>query len=505
MVVIIGVIRSCRAEKPQSLKDGDSALPHCGHTATYQYDNVNRLTSAVATGNWTYNLSFIYTQDGSTGQYGNMTCTTNGQTSGPCPNYSFNASNNHITTSGFTYDAAGDVTADSVHTYQWDAEGRISQIVDSGISITFDAFGRRVYRSTSSAYVSYLLNPQGQLLGGTWTGGGWNAEIPFNGRILAEYSGATTGPVYFDHPNALGSEQQWTGPTGTESNAGELQFYPWGQEGPNTTNGVLFQLYASLQLYDPESDGYQTPNRYLIPRHGRWLTPDPSGEKAVKLEDPQTWNMYAYVRNNPTTLTDPSGLQQHDDGGYSSCAVLATCGEWVSDPSQMPGAAPPIDLISGAIERLVDAIAGAEPAPPPAPTAPGPPALVEYNGHTVTDANVRQALADISVYTASSTVYVTSGDRDVVPPGGARDSAHLTGQAADLHILGMTDTTADNALKSPASPIRNGFRLIQHGPHTITQGAHLHLDSRNQAGRPTGFIHEGMTPLQRGIYSHDQN
>ncbi len=45
-------------------------------------------------------------------RYGNMTCQTNGQTQGPCPNYSFSASTNRITTSGFTYDAAGDLTND---------------------------------------------------------------------------------------------------------------------------------------------------------------------------------------------------------------------------------------------------------------------------------------------------------------------------------------------------------------------------------------------------------
>ncbi|HLI35550.1 MAG TPA: hypothetical protein VKW70_10925, partial [Terriglobia bacterium] len=43
--------------------------------------------------------------------YGNMTCPTNGQTQGPCPNYAFSASTNRITTSGFTYDAGGGVNA----------------------------------------------------------------------------------------------------------------------------------------------------------------------------------------------------------------------------------------------------------------------------------------------------------------------------------------------------------------------------------------------------------
>jgi RHS repeat-associated protein len=48
-----------------------------------------------------------------------------------------------------------------------------------------------------------------------------------------------------------------------------------------------------------------TTARFSSPNFGRWLSPDPLGGH---LEDPQTLNKYAYVRNNPTSLTDPTGL-----------------------------------------------------------------------------------------------------------------------------------------------------------------------------------------------------
>ena len=45
---------------------------------------------------------------------------------------------------------------------------------------------------------------------------------------------------------------------------------------------------------------------------GRWMSPDPNNLGAHP-SDPQTWNAYAYTRNNPTTLVDPGG--QYTCGG----------------------------------------------------------------------------------------------------------------------------------------------------------------------------------------------
>ncbi|WP_454859219.1 RHS repeat-associated core domain-containing protein [Promicromonospora soli] len=79
---------------------------------------------------------------------------------------------------------------------------------------------------------------------------------------------------------------------------------------------------------------------------GRFLSVDP----IMDLSDPQQWNAYSYANNNPTTMSDPDGLEprpihERGDGG-ESCAGFDynNCGggEAPSGPSD-PGDQPPVD------------------------------------------------------------------------------------------------------------------------------------------------------------------
>jgi len=150
----------------------DNVNTSFSHTEAFGYDTVKRLTSAVATGSSTYNLSFRYTADGSNGQYGNMSCVVNGQTNGLCPQYSFNA-NNQI--SGYTYDAAGNTTNDGTYTYQWDAEGRLSQSLQGTTTIhtyTYNALGERaedIPAAQTTNTQDWFYDPSGQPWGDFFT------------------------------------------------------------------------------------------------------------------------------------------------------------------------------------------------------------------------------------------------------------------------------------------------------------------------------------------------
>jgi RHS repeat-associated protein len=320
------------------------------HTATYQYDPLNRLQSAsaspVGAGTWQYAQTYSYTGDGS-GQYGNMSCTP----AGPgCMDFTYVQPNpnNHINyftvnnlPTYYTYDLAGNVIGDGTYTYTWDAEGRLTQAVSGGVAFstnTYNALGQRVQEVANgngvqnTTYEAY--GADGALLWrytGVSNDPSQRAFVPLPGGALAEYYGTTTNTtstgMAFDYPDALGSLVTSVLYSGHGNACNDRLYYPfgefwtgvgncgWGITGTdNTYSGNMHQTFGRLPDYDPEIDLYNTLSRHYNGNSGRWMSPDPEGAAAAKLSDPQTWNMYAYATNDPTTATDPTGLDFHLTG-----------------------------------------------------------------------------------------------------------------------------------------------------------------------------------------------
>jgi RHS repeat-associated protein len=83
----------------------------------------------------------------------------------------------------------------------------------------------------------------------------------------------------------------------------------------STSLGIISPLYDGRtgcrytgKERDAESGLDYFGARYYGSNMGRFMSPDPSGLLTQRPADPQSWNMYAYARNNPLIFIDPTGL-----------------------------------------------------------------------------------------------------------------------------------------------------------------------------------------------------
>ena len=82
-------------------------------------------------------------------------------------------------------------------------------------------------------------------------------------------------------------------------------FYPFGQEAQSSTDTNRFR-FATLER-DAESGLDHAMFRQYSSTQGRWMSPDPYNG-SYDFSNPQSFNRYAYVKNNPLSMVDPSGL-----------------------------------------------------------------------------------------------------------------------------------------------------------------------------------------------------
>ncbi len=75
-------------------------------------------------------------------------------------------------------------------------------------------------------------------------------------------------------------------------------------------SGIILQRHFTGKERDSGSGNDYFGARYYASSMGRWLSPDWSAKimpvPYVKLDNPQTLNLYAYVGSNPLTRTDPT-------------------------------------------------------------------------------------------------------------------------------------------------------------------------------------------------------
>ncbi len=217
--------------------------------------------------------------------------------------------NNQITGTGFSYDAAGNMTQDgSGNTYTFDAENRI--VTASGMSggpysYTFDGNNMRVEKANASSGTFSWRNIAGSSIAesdltGSTTNGAYFEYVFFAGRRLARRD--SSGNVLFYFTDHLGNSHTITNATGTVCY--DADFTPYGTEMAHTNTCPQNYKFTGYER-DPETGLDYAFARYYSSSLGRFLGADPFPSLTGH---PQTENRYAYVSNDPSNFVDPAGL-----------------------------------------------------------------------------------------------------------------------------------------------------------------------------------------------------
>jgi RHS repeat-associated protein len=143
---------------------------------------------------------------------------------------------------------------------------------------------------------------------GDGTGAITRDYIFFNGKRIG-FTSLTSGNTHYYYDDHLGSSSVISDASGS-SIEWEADYFPFG--GKHVLNNFLdtFFLFTGWE-FDYETGYYYAGARHQSPTLGRFMSPDGSAKPVAvpyaDLLDPQTLNLYSYVRNNPLSNIDPDG------------------------------------------------------------------------------------------------------------------------------------------------------------------------------------------------------
>ena len=222
---------------------------------------------------------------------------------GPNTNLSFGLNNQPT---GYTYDPSGNMTVEPLsppNDMTYDGENRMTTFSGGGgaASYTYDGNGLRVAKSVTggSTMVSIFSGSQkiAEYDNGAATSAPSREYVAGPTGLLAMIANGTTTYYHQDHLSVR-LTTDGNGNLLTQQGA-----FPFGESWYSNQGSGDNWVFTSYDR-DSESGLDYALARYYDSRTGTFCSADPlAGDPS----DPQSWNRYAYGRNDPIDVTDPSG------------------------------------------------------------------------------------------------------------------------------------------------------------------------------------------------------
>lgn len=285
-------------------------------TQTYEYDALNRLKVARENNGSSWSQTFDIDRFGNREVNGPGTTDTIEITS-----LSITPVKNQITKAGYGYDNTGNLLTEPGHSYKYDAENRMSSH-NNFDAYTYDGDGRRIRKSSPNSATVFVYDAVG--------------------KLVAEYADVTPGSagVNYVTPDHLNNTRVVSNSIGTVISRHD--YLPFGEEinpalvssgrqNVATYNaGTIKQKYASKER-DIETGLDYFGTRYYSSVTGRFTSPDAPLVDQIP-ENPQSWNLYSYTRNNPVRAADQNGEVTFWDV-LDVVSLVMSIYEFVEDPT----------------------------------------------------------------------------------------------------------------------------------------------------------------------------